>query len=334
MKRNVCIPLLLLFFSGVFGQGTNRFEAVVLGCGGGLEDHNLSAVLLGEENSGEFLCLDAGTLYSGINIALGLNNFPWFKPSADDSLMPAARILRNHIKAYLISHAHIDHITGLVIASPDDISKPVLGLPPTIEDIVNHVFNWRLWPNFGNEGKEFSIGKYQYIRLEEAKEMKIPGTFYFVTAFALSHSNPYQSTAFLIRKNDSYILYCGDTGADAEEGTHNLEILWKAIAPLVASKKLKAVFLECSYSNQQPSGQMYGHFNPRLLMEELHKLALLADEAGFAQALGGMDLVITHIKPSIRAGSDEKKIIASELEAGNDLGLNIIIARQGERIIF
>ena len=54
---------------------------------------------------------------------------------------------------------------GLVINSPDDESKDILGTAATIDAIRDHLFNWRIWPGFGNEGAGFNLKKYRYVRL-------------------------------------------------------------------------------------------------------------------------------------------------------------------------
>lgn len=334
MKKFLSLSLVLLIPLLICAQSSTRFEAVILGCGGGPEDHNLSAYLIGEANKGEFLCLDAGTLLSGIQLSHNKNSFPWFQATSNDLLSIPYIILQHHIKAYLISHAHLDHVSGLTIASTDDSPKTIYALPATIDDISNHLFNWRLWPNFGNEGHGFTIGKYQYQRLIENVETQIAGTAFHVSAFPLSHGNPYQSTAFLIRCNDAYILYCGDTGADAIEDSENLDFLWTAIAPLIKNKSLQAIFIECSYSNQQPKNKLYGHLTPELLLKEFHRLALKVDSTYPEKALEDLAVVITHIKPSGSGSKSPEKIIARELNAGNNLKLNFMIAEQGSRIVF
>jgi 3',5'-cyclic-nucleotide phosphodiesterase len=62
----------------------------------------------------------------------------------------------------------------------------------------------------------------------------------WVKAFPLSHSN-LTSTVFLVRNNDNYILYPGGYRPDEIEKSHNLELLWRDIAPLIKEKKLKAL---------------------------------------------------------------------------------------------
>ena len=37
-------------------------------------------------------------------------------------------VLKIYIKAYLISHAHLDHVAGLLLNAPDDAPKTIYGL--------------------------------------------------------------------------------------------------------------------------------------------------------------------------------------------------------------
>jgi cAMP phosphodiesterase len=97
----------------------------------------------------------------------------------------------------------------------------------------------------------------------------------FVRAFPLSHAQPYQSTAFLIRHADKYLLYLGDTGADAVEESSRLRTLWQAISPLIAAGNLKAIFIEVSFSNARPSQLLFGHLTPWLLINEMKILSQL-----------------------------------------------------------
>ncbi len=174
---------------------------------------------------------------------------------------------------YLISHPHLDHIAGLILNSPDDSSKPIYGLPFCLEVIQEKYFNWKSWPNFGNQGEKPFLNKYHYIALSTEEEIPLEQTSMYVRAFPLSHSNPYQSTAFLIREAESYLLYLGDTGADAVEQSNKLHALWKAVGPLIVSGKLKAIFIEVSFTNAQPDQLLFGHLTPRLLMNEMKILS-------------------------------------------------------------
>ena len=49
--------------------------------------------------------------------------------------------IREQIKAYLISHGHLDHITGFIINTPNDKSgKFIIGLNQTINIIRKSLF--------------------------------------------------------------------------------------------------------------------------------------------------------------------------------------------------
>ncbi len=70
-------------------------------------------------------------------------------PSHTDS----ETFIREQIKAYLISHGHLDHITGFLINTPNDKSgKFIIGLNETINIIRNHYFNNQAWADFGPTG--------------------------------------------------------------------------------------------------------------------------------------------------------------------------------------
>ncbi len=61
--------------------------------------------------------------------------------------------MQQYIKAYLISHVHIDHkIAGLVLNAPDD-GKDIIGISQPLITFAIILFNWKIWPNFGDEGE-------------------------------------------------------------------------------------------------------------------------------------------------------------------------------------
>ncbi|MCW5872698.1 MAG: 3',5'-cyclic-nucleotide phosphodiesterase, partial [Candidatus Eremiobacteraeota bacterium] len=173
------------------------FQVVVLGCEGGLAEGNLSCYLLTRPGSGAYVALDAGTVLGGLRQAVARGSLNDCKPARGSNQSHEGWVLREGIKAYLVSHAHIDHVSGLVIDSTDDKPKPLLGLNPTIDDLRDHLFNWKTWPNFGSEG-ERPLHQYHYQRLAEGESRAIESTDFQVQAFTLSHSNHYPSSAFLI----------------------------------------------------------------------------------------------------------------------------------------
>jgi cAMP phosphodiesterase len=81
----------------------------------------------------------------------------------------AAYITREMISTYLITHPHLDHISGFVVntASFQQTSRPkrLAGLPSTIHAIKTHIFNDVIWPNLSDE--DGGVGLVSYMRLTE-----------------------------------------------------------------------------------------------------------------------------------------------------------------------
>lgn len=80
-----------------------------------------------------------------------------------------AFVLHNLISTYLITHPHLDHVSGVVIntASFQQTSRPkrLAALPSTIDAIKNHIFNDIIWPNLSDENG--GVGLVSYMRLVE-----------------------------------------------------------------------------------------------------------------------------------------------------------------------
>ncbi|MBF4515131.1 3',5'-cyclic-nucleotide phosphodiesterase [Flavobacterium sp. ANB] len=305
----------LLVSCNVFSQKEQKsaFQVVPLGVKGGIDEKNLSAYLLAPTNTKDYICLDAGTVNAGIEKAIENKVFK----------VSTSEVLRKYIKGYLISHAHLDHVSGLIINSPADSSKTVYATNKCMELMENHYFNDQTWANFGDAGVGFPLKKYHFQTLTIDEETPITNTTMTVKAFPLSHVNPFESTAFLIKNGNDYALYLGDTGPDTVEKSDKLKALWTAVAPLVQNKQLKGIFIEVSFPNEQPDKFLFGHLTSNYLLKELHVLEELAGK----DSLKGFKIIITHLKPPT------KNIvkIKEQLKSQNDLGLKIIYPEQGKR---
>jgi cAMP phosphodiesterase len=312
--KKLCICFILLSVQ-LFAQKVQKpaFQIVPLGVKGGIDEKNLSAYLLAPSNTTDFICLDAGTIHAGIEKAI---ENKVFKISSE-------AVLKKYIKSYFISHAHLDHVAGLIINSPADSSKTIYATTSCMEMMQKHYFNGETWANFGDKGNGYLIKKYHYQILNPEEETPITNTTMTVKAFPLSHVNPFESTAFLIKNADTYALYLGDTGSDIIEKSDKLHLLWTAIAPLIKNEQLKGIFIEVSFPNEQEDAQLYGHLTPNYLLKELHSLSELTGK----KALKGFKIVITHMKPS----TENSVEIEAQLKKQNDLGLEFIFPEQGKR---
>ncbi len=308
--------IFLLFSIEVSAQTKATFKVVPLGVYGGSDESNLSAYMLAPVGSEAYVCLDAGTLHAGIEKAVANKVFN----------VPADTVLKRYIKGYFISHPHLDHLAGVIINSPEDGPKKIYGLPYTLNVLRDNYFTWKSWANFGNEGDKPVLNKYNYTPLVPGEKTLIDNTIMTVQAFVLSHGDPYESTAFLIGNQGSYMLYLGDTGSDEVEKSTKLHELWEYIAPLIKSKALKGIMIEVSFPDEQPIKSLFGHLTPHLLMQEM---AVLSKFTG-TSAMKNFPVVITHIKP---AGHHEAEI-KRELVAQNALGLKLIIPQQGKLMTF
>lgn len=303
-----------LLCSAAYAQ--TSFKVIPLGVKGGTDESNLSAYMIAPQGSEDYVCLDAGTVHFGIEKAI----------QAGLLHGTASDVLKRQIKGFLISHGHLDHLAGMVINSPDDSTKHIYGLDFCLDILKDKYFSWRSWANFANEGEKPALGKYQYTVLSPGIAAPLENTAMQVTAYPLAHANPYQSTAFLVRHKDAYVLYLGDTGADTVEHSDKLHQLWQHVAPLLKAKQLKALFIEVSFANEQPDKQLFGHLTPRWLMTELQDLASLAG----AESLRDFPVVVTHIKP----GGDREVKIRQQLQANNPLHVKLIIPEQAKQLNF
>lgn len=324
--------LLALAFAPAPGRAAapaGGFELVALGVDGGLEDGNLSAYLLRAPGDARYLALDAGTLLPGIRQALRQGAFG--AGAGGDSLADAGRVFRRSIAGYFISHAHLDHVAGLLIASTDDTGrKPVYGLQSTVDALSRDYLNWSAWPNMADRGAPPALGRYALTAEPVGMPFAVAGTSLEGTVYPLWHDRV-TSSMLLLRSGDAWFAYFGDTGPDALAHGDDLARIWRVLAPLVRRHALKGMAIESSYPNDVPDGRLYGHLTPAWLLRELHALA---DQAGGVNALRGLEVAVVHIKPSLEVDRDPRGRVQAQLRAGNDLDVRFVFPRQGQRLHF
>jgi 3',5'-cyclic-nucleotide phosphodiesterase len=312
--------MLLIPTAAVSGQG---FDVIVLGALGGIQDGNLSSYLIRPHGDRNAIACDAGSLVNGLKVAQDKGAFSDVKVPEGSTDSVVGHVLKNDIKGYLISHAHLDHVQGLVVASPDDSNKTIYSLPTVSAEIEQNYFNWKAWPNMLDRGQQPQLKKYHVEDLKPGEAKELTETSMTVTAFPLNHGGA-ESTAFLIESGGDAILCFGDTGPDEVQKASNMQDIWRAIADKVNRQKLKAIILEVSYTSDRPDNLLFGHLTPKWVHKTLH---VLDQEAG-GNALKGLPIVVSHIKYSL-TDEQPQRAIRQELEAGNDLGVQFVIPEQG-----
>lgn len=318
-----------IFFISSLVTYAQGFQIITLGSDGGVIDGNISGYLVRDKGEENFVALDAGTILPGITSGLEKNNFKGITIPKDTEWSDTGYIFREKIKGYLISHGHLDHISGLVISSTEDTKKDIYGLKSTIETLKNNVFNWKLWPNFTNEGEGFKLNQYTYQELKSNEIKNISGTNLKVIAFPLSHSN-YESTMFLVENNGEYLAYYGDVGPDKVENSKGLEESFKVLGPLIKEKKLKAIMIESSFDSSKDDKGLFGHLSPKWINEELKVLEKYSGKG----TLKDLNIVITHIKPSLKKNDNVREKIKKELLENNEYDIKYYFPIQGESLEF
>jgi 3',5'-cyclic-nucleotide phosphodiesterase len=296
---------------------------IVLGALGSIQDGNLSSYLVRPHGDRDAVACDAGALVNGLKAAQQNGVFKDVEVPAGSTDSVVGHVLKNHIKGYLISHAHLDHIGGLVVASPDDSSKTIYSLPSVAAEIEQTYFNWKAWPNMLDRGQPPQLKKYHLEELKPGEITELAGTRMTVTPFRLNHAGA-ESTAFLIESRGDAILCFGDTGPDEVQKASNMQDIWTAVAGKVKQKKLKAIILETSYGSDRPDHLLFGHMTPKWVHAALRRL----DQEAGGNALKGLPVVVSHIKYSL-TDEQPQEAIRRELEAGNDLGIRFVIPEQG-----
>ncbi|MCX5616806.1 3',5'-cyclic-nucleotide phosphodiesterase [Bombella sp. TMW 2.2559] len=312
-----------------FADSHPVFEIVALGVRSGVADGNLSSYLVRPLGTRESVICDAGTLGHGLKKAEARGVLDDIPIMPDSSLSRAGHVLKQSVRAYLISHAHLDHVAGLVLSSPEDTPKPIHALPQTNAILSENLFNGRVWGVMGDKGPEPRISKYSYRDMEPGQSQTIENSKLDVTAWPLSHAST-TSTAFLIQHHGQAILYLGDTQADQPDGPQNLLDLWKAVSPLVQKDKLRTIIMGVTYPDGQPDDALCGQLRPKDLLKSLRDLGHVC---GGRHHIRGLRVLISHVKETFHDNGNPVQQIYRELQDGNDIGIHFMMAEQSARYL-
>lgn len=230
----------------------------VLGCSGGIGGAlNTTSFAIDHD-----ILIDAGTGVCGL------------------SLNELARI--DHI---FITHSHMDHICGLPMLL-DSVggmrSHPVTvyATEATLEILRQHIFNWKIWPDFSVISKvDHPVMRYQAIEVGELVELQGRR----ITAVPAVHTVP--AVGYHLDSGQASLVFSGDTFVN--------DGLWEVVNRIA---NLRYLIIETAFSDSEIElARLSKHLCPSLLAGELSKFK------------GGAEVFITHLKP------DEVELIMREV---------------------
>ena len=220
----------------------------ILGCSGGIGGSLRTTSMLLDND----ILIDAGT---GVG---------------DLSIDELSRI--DHV---FLTHSHLDHVTSIPFLVDSvgwmrDKPLTVYAIEPTLEIIRQHLFNWKLWPDFTQipePGKPFL----RYQPIAQGATVSIDGRK--LTALPANHVVP--AVGFRLDSGRASLVFTGDTTTN--------DALWKEVNRI---ENLKYLLIETAFCNREKDLAVASkHLCPSLLAVELGKLTRPAD------------IFITHLKP-------------------------------------
>jgi ribonuclease BN (tRNA processing enzyme) len=182
------------------------------------------------------------------------------------STLPLAEQLE--IRHVLLSHAHLDHTGGLAyladnrccyrISSGNGQALTVSSSAPVLDDLHQHLFNDRLWPDFSVIPKTWD----PIVRLETLRT-GVPqpiGDRLTVIPVPVNHTVP--TVGFIVHDERGALVFSGDTGPT--------ERLWELAREM---GNVRAVIVETSFPNRFDAlAEVSGHLTPNRLTRELDKM--------------------------------------------------------------
>lgn len=220
----------------------------VLGCSGGIGGNLRTTSLLLDHD----VLIDAGT---GVN-ELGLTELS----------------LIDHV---FVTHSHLDHLACLPLMVDSagfmrDRPLTVYAIEETLEILRQHVFNWKIWPDFSEiPDVRQPFMRYQPIKLGEPVVLNGRS----ITAIPANHVVP--AVGYHLDSGSASLVFSGDTTTN--------DALWQVVNRI---ENLRYLIIETAFSdNEKELAVISKHLCPGLLAEELKKFHRTAD------------IFITHLKP-------------------------------------
>ncbi len=211
---------------------------------------------------------------------------------------------QGEVQQIFVTHSHLDHIKDIFFLTNNRFEEKgralkVYSTAEILKLLKQHFINGIICPDF----TAIPLGDDHVLGLETIKE----GEFYpaspgvSVRAEKVDHN--IAAVGYIIRCDHGHVVYTGDTGPT--------DHIWKVCNTF---ENLLAVFIECSFSNeQQELASLSGHLTPQTMAQELEKLKER-----------NCPVFVFHMKPQYL------KSIEEEIDALGDE--RIAILTQGETI--
>ena len=221
----------------------------VLGCSGGIGGSLRTTSFVLDED----VLVDAGTGVGDLNI---------------EELQRIDRVF--------LTHSHLDHVTSLpflvdTVGWMRDRPLTVHALPETIEVLRQHLFNWKLWPDFAQIPDVLNPWmRYQPVTVGERLDL---GQGRSITPLPANHVVP--AVGYHLDSGRASLVYTGDTTVN--------EALWPMVNRI---DNLRYLIIETAFCNREHElARTSRHLSPMMLAGELEKLQRQ------------VDIYITHLKP-------------------------------------
>lgn len=220
----------------------------ILGCSGGIGAHWRTTCLLVDDD----LLIDAGT---GVG---------------DLEIHELARI--DHV---FVTHSHLDHVASIpfmvdTVGWMRDEPLTVHAIEPTLDILRNHLFNWKLWPDFSRiMHAGHPLLRYEPVTLGTTVDCNGRR----LTPLPANHVVP--AVGYQLDSGCASLVFTGDTTVN--------DALWPAVN---AIDNLRYLIIETAFCNREQALAIASkHLCPSMLAGELAKFR------------GQAEIYITHLKP-------------------------------------
>jgi 3',5'-cyclic-nucleotide phosphodiesterase len=172
------------------------------------------------------------------------------------------------IRHVLLSHAHLDHTGGLAylvdnhccarVGGESDQGLTVCSIAPVVQDLRDHFFNDRLWPDFS----VIPTARNPVVRLRTLQPGMPQSIGHRLTVIPVPVHHTVPTAGFIVHNGAGALVFSGDTGPT--------DRLWDIARKL---GNVRAIVVETSFPSRLDAlAEISGHLTPSRLAWELDKM--------------------------------------------------------------